>query len=115
MATMQPIDAGGSVPVGPTLSIFDPVYLGIDEFGHPVYVPIIYRNILIGGEPGAGKSSLLNNFIAHAALASDCRLCLLDAKQVEMGLWEHCADVFVGPNLGFAIGALQRLQTVMDN
>src|SRR5205823_10705879 len=104
-----------TVPVAPVLSIFDPVYVGIDEFGHPVYVPIIYRNILIGGEPGAGKSSLLNNFIAHAALSVDCRLCLLDGKQVELGLWEDCADVFVGPNVAQAIGALQRLQTVMDN
>ena len=33
---------------------------------------LIYRNLLIGGEPGAGKSSLLNTVIAHAALCSDC-------------------------------------------
>ena len=37
-----------AVPVGPVLSIFDPPYLGIDEFGQPVYVPIVYRNMLIG-------------------------------------------------------------------
>jgi S-DNA-T family DNA segregation ATPase FtsK/SpoIIIE len=32
------------VPVGPVLSIFDPVFLGIDEFGHPVYLPISTRS-----------------------------------------------------------------------
>ena len=32
---------------------------------------MIYRNILIGGEPGAGKSSLLNTIVAHAALSPD--------------------------------------------
>lgn len=103
------------VPVGPMLSIFDPIYLGIDEFGHPVYVPMIYRNILIGGEPGSGKSSLLNTIVAHAALCPDVQLCLLDGKQVELGLWEDAADVFVGPDIDHAIGTLKRVQTVMDN
>ena len=104
-----------TVPVGPPLSIFDPVYVGIDEFGHPVYVPIIYRNLLTGGDPGAGKSSLLSNFIAHGALSVDCRLCLIDGKQVELGLWEDNADVFVGPDQAHAIRTLLRLQKVMDN
>ena len=97
------------------LSIFDPVYLGIDEFGRPVYVSIIYRNILIAGEPGAGKSSLVNNFVGHAAMCSDVRLCLLDGKRVELGLWRGLADVFVGPDVAHAIRTLKRLQTVMDN
>src|SRR2546423_6996645 len=105
----------GTVPVGPPLSIFDPVYVGIDEFGQPVYVPIIYRNLLTGGDPGSGKSTLLSNFIAHAALSVDCRLCLIDGKQVELGLWEANADVFVGPDQDHAIRTLKRLQTVMDN
>jgi len=104
-----------SVPVAPVLSVFDPVFLGVDEFGKPVYVPIIERNVLLGGMPGAGKSTLLSNFVAHAALSSDCRLCLIDGKQVELCLWEDCADVFVGPDQAHAIRTLQRLQTVMDN
>lgn len=105
----------GRVPVGPLLSIFDPIYLGIDEFGHPVHIPMIYRNILIGGEPGSGKSSLLNTIVGHAALCPDVRLCLLDGKQVELGLWEDAADVFVGPDIHRAIRTLVRVQTVMDN
>jgi DNA segregation ATPase FtsK/SpoIIIE, S-DNA-T family len=108
----QPIPA--SVPVGPFLSIFDPVFIGIDEFGKPVYVPIMFRNKLLGGDPGAGKSSLLSNFLAHAALSADCRLCLIDGKQVELGLWADIADVFVGPDQAHAIRTLRRLQIVMD-
>ena len=103
------------VPVGPVLSIFDPIFLGIDEFGQPVYLPMIYRNILIGGEPGAGKSSLLNTIVGHAALCPDVRLCLLDGKQVELGLWKDAADVFVGPDIDLGIRTLTRVQTVMDN
>src|SRR2546423_6636460 len=88
-----PLGLAETVPVGPVLSIFDPVYVGIDEFGHPVYVPIMFRNLATGGDPGAGKSSLLSNFIAHGVLSSDCRLCLIDGKQVELGLLEDNADV----------------------
>jgi len=102
------------VPVGPMLSVFDPFFIGIDEYGHPVYLPLIYRNILIGGEPGAGKSSLLNTIVGHGGLSTDVRLCLIDGKQVEFGLWKHAADVFVGPDLPRAIATLRRLQTVMD-
>src|SRR3954471_2525882 len=102
------------VPLGPALSIFDPVHVGIDEFGHPVRVPMIYRNMLIGGEPGAGKSALLNAVVAHAALSLDCRLCLLDGKQVELGQWRPCADAFVGPDIRQALSLLRRLQIMMD-
>ncbi|MEV6601971.1 FtsK/SpoIIIE domain-containing protein [Actinoplanes sp. NPDC051346] len=107
--------AASTIPVGTGMSVFDPTFLGIDEYGHPAYLSLIYRNILIGGEPGAGKSSLLNTIVGSAALCGDVSLCLLDGKQVELGLWEDCADVFVGPDLDLAILTLQRLQTVMDN
>ena len=115
MPTVVAVTEAGAVPVGSALSVFDPVFIGIDEFGHPVYLPMIYRNILIGGEPGAGKSALLNTIVAHAALSADCRLCLLDGKQVELGQWRACADVFVGPDITRALATLKRVQTVMDN
>lgn len=111
----SPLVAPPSIPVGTGMSIFDPVFLGIDEFGHPVYLPMIYKNILIGGEPGAGKSALLNTVVGTAALCGDVNLCLLDGKQVELGLWMDCADVFVGPDLELAIATLERVQAVMDN
>ncbi|TDC37094.1 FtsK/SpoIIIE domain-containing protein [Micromonospora sp. KC213] len=112
---IQTSNPAESVPVASVLSIFDPVFLGIDEFGQAVYLPMIYRNILIGGEPGAGKSSLLNTIVGHAALCPDVRLCLLDGKQVELGLWEDACDVFVGPDIDHAIRTLRRVQIVMDN
>jgi len=115
MPTLVVATSSGNVPLGRTLSIFDPVHVGIDEFGHPVRVPLIYRNMLIGGEPGSGKSALLNLAVAHAALSPDCRLVLLDGKLVELGQWRHCADVFVGAAQPRAIAILQRLQTMVDN
>jgi len=43
------------------LSIFDPVHLGIDEYGEQVHVDLAERNMLIGGEPGGGKSNALRD------------------------------------------------------
>ena len=48
--------------------MFDPVHLGVDEHGEPVYVDLAERNTLLGGEPGSGKSSGLNVITAHGAL-----------------------------------------------
>jgi S-DNA-T family DNA segregation ATPase FtsK/SpoIIIE len=103
------------VPVAPMLSMFDPLFVGIDEFGQPVYLEMIYRNLLAAGEPGGGKSGLLNLAAAHAALSENTRLVLFDGKLVELGPWEESADEFVGPDLDHALTTLIRLQTVMNN
>ena len=110
-----PTLTAGTVPVGPMLSMFDPIYVGIDEFGHPVYIRVIYKNLLAAGQPGGGKSGLMNTLTAHAALSARSRLVLFDGKQVELGMWDDIADEFVGPDLDHAIITLRRLQRVMDN
>jgi S-DNA-T family DNA segregation ATPase FtsK/SpoIIIE len=96
------------------LSIYDPIHFGIDENGLPVEVTLMYRNLLDGGEPGSGKSSLLNTIIAHVALCSDARLWLFDGKRVELGLWRPVADVFVGNSITDALTRLRELQAEMD-
>ena len=99
------------LPLVPTFpfSMFDPVHLGQDEYGEPVYVNLAERNMLLGGEPGAGKSSGLNLIVAHGALSHDCKLILVDGKQVELGMWRACADMFIGPSIKDAIAAFERL------
>ena len=104
-----------SVPVGSSLSMFDPIYLGIDEFGQAVTLDMVYRNLLAGGEPGGGKSGLLNNICAHGAMSADCRLVLFDGKLVELGMWSDVADEFVGPDIKHALSVLRRIQQVMNN
>jgi S-DNA-T family DNA segregation ATPase FtsK/SpoIIIE len=98
-----------------TLSMFDPVYVGIDEFRVAVFLRIIYKNLLAAGLPGGGKSGLLNNLVAHAALSAMSRLVLFDAKQVELGMWDDSADEFVGPDMEKAIITMLRLQKVLNN
>jgi DNA segregation ATPase FtsK/SpoIIIE, S-DNA-T family len=99
---------------GDSLSIWDPVHLGTDETGNHVYVPLIERNILLGGEPGSGKSVALQLIVAHAALSLDCKLILIDGKRVELGLWRHAAERFIGPSIDDAIDTLRWLQGQID-
>jgi S-DNA-T family DNA segregation ATPase FtsK/SpoIIIE len=101
------------VPVA-CLSIWDPIFLGIDEDGCVVVVELVDHSILIAGEPGGGKSGLLNNIVAHAALSTDVRLCLLDGKLVELIFWKDIADVFVGKDPEHAISVLTALQIELD-
>ena len=64
-------------------SMFDPVHLGIDENGEHAYVDLAERNMLLGGEPGGGKSSGLNLITAHGALAYDCKLAVVRGQRIE--------------------------------
>src|ERR1700735_1948061 len=102
-----------SIPVAP-LSIWDPVHLGTDELGRRVEVTMAERNMLIGGEPGSGKSVALQLIVAHGALSADCRLILVDGKRVELGLWRDCAERFIGPSIDDAIATLHWLQDQID-
>ena len=102
-----------AVPVFP-LSIYQPVHVGKDEFGEQAHVELAERNLLIGGEPGGGKSSAINLITAHGALSGDCRLVLIDGKQVELGLWRDCADRFVGPSMDDALDCMRWLQNLMN-
>jgi S-DNA-T family DNA segregation ATPase FtsK/SpoIIIE len=96
------------------LSIFDPVHLGVDEYGEQVHVGLAERNMLIGGEPGGGKSNTENLIVAHGALSGDCRLVLVDGNQVQLGPWRHSADMFIGPSLPDAIEAFTEFQDIMN-
>src|SRR6266511_6044656 len=124
VATPRPERAGGNpdnlaaadatVPVS-GLSIFDPVFMGTDETGYRAEVSLPYRNLLMGGEPGSGKSVALNNVTAHCALSVDVKLWGFDGKRVELGLWRAVMDRFVGNDPREAIAGLSELQAVMDD
>jgi DNA segregation ATPase FtsK/SpoIIIE, S-DNA-T family len=105
--------AADTIPVAP-LSIWKPIHLGTDELGNRVEVTLAERNMLIGGEPGGGKSVALQLIVAHGALAADCKLILVDGKRVELGLWRDCAERFIGPSIDDAIDTMHWLQGQID-
>jgi DNA segregation ATPase FtsK/SpoIIIE, S-DNA-T family len=96
------------------LSVWQPVHLGTDELGQRVEVTLAERNMLIGGEPGSGKSVALQLVVAHGAMSPDCRLVLVDGKRVELGLWRQAAERFIGPSIDEAIDTFGWLQDQID-
>jgi DNA segregation ATPase FtsK/SpoIIIE-like protein len=96
------------------LSVWEPVPVGIDELGETVAIDLAERNLLLGGEPGAGKSVALSTLIAAAALDPDTRVWLLDGKIVELAAWAPVAERAVGPDGEDALAVLWELREVMD-
>ena len=95
-------------------SLWQPIPVGIDEDGNTVTVELPERNVLIGGEPGAGKSAALSMLVASAALDPAVKMWLLDGKRVELAVWSPLAEQTVGPSIGEAIELLRSLQTEME-
>lgn len=95
------------------LSLWDPIPVGVDEDGHQVRLSLPERNVLIGGEPGAGKSVSLSMLVATAALDPTAKLWLLDGKQVELASWGPCAERSVGESVVDAVDVLRVLQAEM--
>lgn len=71
------------------------------------------HNLLLGGEPGAGKSAALSLLTAAAALDPTVKLWLLDGKLVELATWAGCAEHSVGADLAEATEVLRMLQVEM--
>ena len=95
-------------------SLWNPVPLGISEDGKALGITLPEHNLLIGGEPGSGKSVLLSSIVAAGALDPVVTVTLLDGKQVELAVWRNIAERFIGPDMSEAVEALEELQRAMD-
>jgi hypothetical protein len=97
------------------LSLWQPIPVGTDEDGSEVTVTLPERNLLLGGEPGAGKSNVLQLLVAVGALDPSVRLTLFDPKLVELAVWQGSAARLVGPNVEEAIEVLKGLIGELDD
>lgn len=95
-------------------TLWGPIPIGIGEDGQDVTVLLPERNLLLGGEPGAGKSVALSLLVAMAALDPGCKLWLLDGKLVELAIWSRCAERSAGVSVSDGIDVLNTLQEEMD-
>ncbi len=95
-------------------SLWQPIPVGVGEDGEAVTVLLPGRNLLLGGEPGAGKSVALSLLVATAALDPQSKLWLLDGKLVELATWSRCAEGSAGVRVSEAIDVLRDLQEEMD-
>jgi hypothetical protein len=96
-------------------SLWHPIPVGEDEDGNQVEVFLPERNLLLGAEPGGGKSTVAQLLIAAAALDASAKLVLFDPKLVELSVWQGCADRLVGPNVEEAIDVLKGLIAELDD
>ncbi len=114
----DPLHTAGPLPwpllQAPRCSLWLPVPVGVDEDGHWVHILLPERNVLLGGEPGAGKSGAMALLLAAAALDPTVRLVLLDGKLVELAFWAGIADRSVGADLAEAVEVLAEVQAELD-
>jgi hypothetical protein len=96
-------------------TLWSPIPVGEDEDGNQVEILLPERNLLLGAEPGGGKSTVAQLLIAAAALDPSARLILFDPKLVELSIWQGCTDRLVGPNLDQAIKVLRELIAELDD
>lgn len=90
------------------------VPLGYDEDNELVVLPLAGHHLLLGGEPGAGKSNALSLVVASAALDPDTELWCFDGKLVELAAWRGSARRFVGADIEAATAVLNELQAEME-
>jgi hypothetical protein len=95
-------------------SLWEPIPVGVDEYGEAVSIRLEERNVLVGGEPGAGKSAAISLLVAAAALDPSARLWLLDGKLVELAAWAPAAERLAGPDGEQAIEVLRDVRREME-
>ncbi len=96
------------------LNLWQPIPIGVGENGQTVTLALPERNLLLGGEPGAGKSVALSLPVATAALDPTVKLWLLDGKLVELATWAGCAEHSVGVSVSESIDVLRQLRGEME-
>jgi len=94
--------------------LWQPLVIGTNESGEVVSLALPEHNLLLGGEPGSGKSVVLSVLVANAALDPSVSISLLDGKQVELAAWRGVAEHLVGPDQEAAIEVLEALVETMS-
>jgi FtsK/SpoIIIE family len=88
--------------------------LGYDEDDSFVMLDLAGHHLLLGGEPGSGKSNALSLIVAAAALDPNTELWCFDGKLVELAAWKRSCRRFVGPDLEEATKVLIELRDEME-
>jgi S-DNA-T family DNA segregation ATPase FtsK/SpoIIIE len=95
-------------------TVLTPAEVGVFEDGSPVLVRLAYRNVLVGGIVGSGKSGVLNVLLAVLTGCSDVVVWGIDLKGgMELRPWAGCLDR-LATNLDQAVRLLADARAVRD-
>jgi hypothetical protein len=115
---LDPLAAVGDIPwLGldePTLSMWEPVHVGMTEMGTALLLDLVERGLLAGGLPGSGKSTFLRLIAAHAAKSPDAHLILIDPNRVQFAPWRDRALAYASNDPAEALAVLTMVQSELD-
>jgi S-DNA-T family DNA segregation ATPase FtsK/SpoIIIE len=96
------LDSDISIGVVPYVSEYNPVGLpldplraipfGVDDNGETVAAPFYGQSILLGGNPGSGKSVAMRVLLSGLATSRNVRLVGVDPKHAELAMWSDRFD-----------------------
>lgn len=97
-------------PVGLPLDPLRRFNIGLDDNGDPVRLSPYGQHILIGGNPGSGKSVAVRVFLANLAASRDVQLCGIDPKHAELSMWsDRFTHLVLGTDAGTTVDILKEL------
>lgn len=102
---------GPDLPLSP-LTIWDPIAIGVDETSTPVHLSLFEHNLLLGGEPGSGKSSALQVIGTTVLLDPEAVLYICDPKYVEFSPYKK-SKVTVAHSLSESNAVLKEIESIM--
>ncbi len=104
-------------PGDPTVarSIWDPISVGIDEDGKPLSIYLPERTLLVGGEPGSGKTVFLTILLMWVICCPGVKLFIFDGKEIDLSAYESRAIKYVGCNIDTAIEVLKEIVDEMSD
>lgn len=83
----------------PTTTVVEPIRptpkflpIGVTDEGEPIGVGLTETNLLIGGQPGMGKSGTLAAVLTQMSFLPNVAIIGIDPKMVELGLWKNRAS-----------------------
>lgn len=103
-------------PVGMPLDPLRPMPIGLDDNGDQVAIRLYGQSVLIGGNPGSGKSVAMRVLLAGLAASRNVSLVGIDPKHAELTMWSPRFDrLVVGHEVAPTVKLLTDLLTEVQH
>ena len=97
-------------PVGIPLNPLRAIPLGLNDEGDVVAVRLFGKHVLVGGNPGSGKSVALRVFLAGLAASRDVSIVGIDPKHTELVMWKsRLSNLIVGNGVDDVVALLEEM------